>query len=52
LGRFRAKADDGIDALVAAEAARDARAIVLLTPDRGDWARPLASSPHVSEQKV
>jgi len=50
--RFAAKTDDGIDALVAAEAARDSRATVLLTSDTADLERLLARTAHVSVRRV
>lgn len=50
--RFRAKTDDGIDALVAATAASSAGACVLLTSDPDDLKRLLASDPQVSVVRV
>ena len=50
--RFAARTDDGIDALVAAEAARDPRPTVVLTSDAKDLARLLARDPHVSVRRV
>jgi hypothetical protein len=45
--RFEAKTDDGIDALVAAEAARDSRPTALLTTDPADLSRLLVGARHV-----
>lgn len=50
--RFRARHDDGIDALVAAAAARDGRPCVLLTSDPGDLGRLLADEPQVAVRAV
>ena len=50
--RFRARADDGIDALVAAEAAMAQVPTVLLTSDAADLGRLLAGTKHVSVQRV
>lgn len=50
--RFAARSDDGIDALVAAEAARESRASVILTSDPKDLEWLLADSPHVSVRRV
>ena len=50
--RFSARTDDGIDALVAAEAAGESRASVLLTSDPKDLAKLLANNPHVSVRRV
>jgi hypothetical protein len=50
--RYSAHTDDGIDALVAAEAARESRATVLLTSDPQDLNRLLASTPQVSVRRV
>jgi hypothetical protein len=50
--RFVARSDDGIDALVAAEAAREPRACVLLTSDPADLGRLLANTAHVSVRRV
>ncbi|HEY6035999.1 MAG TPA: PIN domain-containing protein [Kofleriaceae bacterium] len=50
--RFRARTDDGIDALVAASAASDGSAAVVLTSDPDDLRRVLADATHVHVQKV
>lgn len=50
--RFRARTDDGIDALVAASAASDGSAAVVLTSDPDDLRRLLADATHVHVQKV
>jgi hypothetical protein len=50
--RYRAKTDDGIDALVAAAAAADSSSCVLLTSDPDDLERLLADDPHVSVVRV
>jgi predicted nucleic acid-binding protein len=50
--RFRARSDDGIDALVAAEAARTKNATVLLTSDPSDLERLLTTNPEVRVQRV
>ena len=50
--RFAAKTDDGIDALVAAEAAKDARPKVVLTSDATDLERLLTRSRHVQVRRV
>jgi hypothetical protein len=50
--RFAAGTDDGIDALVAAEAARDPRPSVILTSDEKDLARLLARTRHISVRRV
>jgi hypothetical protein len=50
--RFAARTDDGIDALVAAEAASERRPTVLLTSDPKDLERLLANTPHVSVRRV
>jgi hypothetical protein len=50
--RFAANTDDGIDALVAAEAARDGRPKVVLTSDPADLERLLARSRHVHVRRV
>ena len=50
--RFRARTDDGIDALVAAEAASSQVATVLLTSDPRDLERLLARTHHVTVQRV
>jgi len=50
--RFAARTDDGIDALVAAEAASELRATVLLTSDPKDLERLLANTPLVSVRRV
>lgn len=50
--RFAAKTDDGIDALVAAEAARDSRPSVILTSDEKDLARLLSRTRHVTVRRV
>ena len=50
--RFRARTDDGIDALVAAEAAVAHVPTVLLTSDAGDLGRLLGGTKHVSVQRV
>jgi hypothetical protein len=49
---FAARTDDGIDALVAAEAARVASPTVVLTSDPTDLQRLLLRSAHVSVQRV
>ncbi len=50
--RFRAKTDDGIDALVAAEAAGQGDDCVLLTSDPGDLTRLLANETNVEIRTV
>jgi hypothetical protein len=51
--RFRARSDDGIDALVAAEAAGDGKTpCVLLTSDPDDLARLLREVRHVEVRAV
>jgi hypothetical protein len=50
--RFVAHTDDGIDALVAAEAASEARPSVLLTTDPADLSRLLTASPQVVVRRV
>lgn len=50
--RFRARGDDGIDALVAAAAASDASASVILTSDPDDLSRLLADQPQVAVRRV
>jgi hypothetical protein len=50
--RFSARSDDGIDALVAAEAARESRPSVILTSDPKDLGRLLANTPRVSVRRV
>jgi predicted nucleic acid-binding protein len=50
--RFRARTDDGIDALVAAEAAREGAPCVLLTSDPDDLARLLTHEPQVAIRVV
>jgi hypothetical protein len=50
--RFSAKTKDGIDALVAGEAARDPRPTVLLTSDPTDLMRLLARTANVSVRRV
>jgi predicted nucleic acid-binding protein len=50
--RYRAKSDDGIDALVAAVAVGDGSPAVILTSDPDDLARLLRQEPHVSVQRV
>jgi predicted nucleic acid-binding protein len=45
--RFRARTDDGIDALVAAIAMEGGRTTVLLTSDPADMQRLLSGQPHV-----
>jgi hypothetical protein len=50
--RHLARSDDGIDALVAAEAARVSSATVLLTSDPNDLGRLLQRHKHVSIQRV
>lgn len=50
--RFAARTDDGIDALVAAEAAAEARPSVLLTSDAGDLSRLLVEVPQVAVRRV
>jgi hypothetical protein len=50
--RFRARAGDGIDALVAAEAAGDGRPCVVLTSDPADLRRLLATEPQVAVRAV
>lgn len=50
--RHRAHLDDGIDALVAAEAARNGESTVLLTSDPDDMRRLLADEPHVAVRQV
>ncbi len=50
--RFRARTDDGIDALVAAEAAATPVATVILTSDPHDLTRLVATTSHVAVQRV
>jgi hypothetical protein len=50
--RFAARTDDGIDALVAAEAASEHRASVLLTSDPKDLERLSANTAQVSVRRV
>jgi predicted nucleic acid-binding protein len=50
--RYRARSDDGIDALVAAAAVGDGSPAVLLTSDPDDLERLLGSEPQVSVQRV
>jgi hypothetical protein len=50
--RFRAKTDDGIDALVAAAAVGDGSPAVVLTSDPGDLERLLQDHAQVSVQRV
>jgi predicted nucleic acid-binding protein len=50
--RFRARTDDGIDALVAAEAAIAQVPTVLLTSDPGDLGRLLSGTKQVNVQRV
>jgi hypothetical protein len=50
--RYRAKSDDGIDALVAAAAVGDGSRCVLLTSDPDDLSRSLASHPTVTVERV
>lgn len=50
--RFRVHGDDGIDALVAAEAVGDGQPCVVLTTDPDDLTRLLARERHVHVRKV
>ena len=50
--RFAPRSNDGIDALVAAEAARDSRPTVVLTSDPADLERLLVRTPHVNIRRV
>jgi hypothetical protein len=50
--RFRARSDDGIDALVAAEAVGDGSPCVLLTSDVKDLQRLVAAEPQVAVRGV
>lgn len=50
--RFAARSDDGIDGLVAAEAAAEPRPSVLLTSDAGDLSRLLVDAPQVAVRRV
>jgi predicted nucleic acid-binding protein len=50
--RYRARSDDGIDALVAATAVGDGSPAVVLTSDPDDLARLLDGERHVSVEKV
>jgi predicted nucleic acid-binding protein len=50
--RYRARTDDGIDALVAAVAAGDGSPCVVLTSDPGDLERLLVDEPHVAVRAV
>ncbi len=50
--RYRARADDGIDALVAAEAVRTLQPCVLLTSDPGDLTTLLTDHPQVTVRPV
>lgn len=50
--RFRAHTDDGIDALVASEAAGDGSPCVVLTSDPDDLSRLLVDEPHAAVRGV
>ena len=50
--RFRAKTDDGIDALVAAAGCGDGSPSIVLTTDPDDLARLLVDAPHVGVRRV
>jgi hypothetical protein len=50
--RFRARSDDGVDALVAAAAVGDGSPCVLLTSDREDLERLLVNDPRVAVRTV
>ena len=50
--RYRARAYDGIDALVAAAAVGDGSPVVVLTSDPDDLERLVQQEPHVSIQRV
>ena len=50
--RYAARTDDGIDALVAAEAAQDKRTAVVLTSDPADLARLLVNEKQVAIRRV
>ena len=50
--RFRARTDDGVDALVAAAAVGDGSPCVLLTSDHGDLERLLVNEPQVAIRAV
>jgi hypothetical protein len=50
--RFRARTDDGVDALVAAAAIGDDTPCVLLTSDPRDLSRLLVRHPHVEVRRV
>jgi hypothetical protein len=50
--RYLARSDDGIDALVAAEAVGDGSPAVLLTSDPDDLSRLLEHEPQVLVQRV
>lgn len=50
--RYAARHDDGIDALVAAEAARTGSPTVVLTSDSKELERLLVSATHVSVRRV
>jgi len=50
--RFLARSDDGIDALVAAEAVGDGSPAVVLTSDPDDLRRLLVRDPQVHVRKV
>ncbi len=50
--RYRAKTDDGVDALVAAEALRQSTPCVVLTSDPDDLRRLLAEAPQVAIREV
>ena len=50
--RFRARTDDGIDALVAAAAVGDGGPCVLLTSDRDALERLLVNEPRIAVQAV
>lgn len=50
--RYRARIDDGIDALVAAEAVGDGQPCVVLTSDPDDLTRLLARERHVHVRRV
>jgi hypothetical protein len=50
--RFRARTDDGIDALVASAAVGDGSPCVLLTSDPDDLSRLLAQHPRVEVKRV
>lgn len=50
--RYRARTDDGIDALVAAAAVAEGSPCVLLTSDPDDLERLLKDEPHVAVRRV